>query len=129
MDVGEFLERALHRDDLARVRQKSALNPFIGLSIVVVPAFLLFARFGPAALAPYAFLMAVVPVLATLVVAIAFAIWDRDRLSTDEFQLRKQSLRILESKFGPIVDPEQLAVVVDMEPKRALQAEAKEHSV
>ena len=77
-----------------------------------------------------AFVMACIPLLAAIFVAMRFAFVDPDRLQSEEYNLRSRSLAmVLEAKGGPNLNPEALAVVAkpSAEPER-LPPPADDHA-
>jgi len=92
--LDKVVRRALSRAGVVRVR--SALNPFLW-SVVWSIVFGVFAIvFRDDALAKYfCLVLAALPELAALAVGVGFAVKDPDRLQSEEFVLRKQTLKVV----------------------------------
>lgn len=84
-----------------RLRVRSALNPALWLcAIVVAPALLLVWRLGGT---PSTWLLVLVfaPVITAIVGFLFLLFFDRDKLQSEEYQLRKRSLELIQEKGDP----------------------------
>ena len=79
-EIGQILSQTV-----GKLRVKSALNPILWLcGIVVVPVLI----FLPVSVAVLGFLVLLV--------------FDRDKLQSEDFQIRKQSLELIQEKGDPV---------------------------
>ena len=86
---------------LGTVRVRSALNPFLWLVGGTAPIGVISALFVTDPVARYVLLATgVLPVVLTVIAAIFFLGWDRDRLQSEEFVLEQRRMAILARK-GP----------------------------
>jgi hypothetical protein len=84
-------------DAIGKVTVRSALNPALWLcGVVTIPCLVatLFMKAIPSWLPVLAFL----PVVAVLVGFLFLLLFDRDKLQSESFQLRKQALELIEDK-------------------------------
>jgi hypothetical protein len=102
-------------ESITRVHQKNALQPFIYLAVVLCPSFLLFAWRMPGFVV-YGFVAACVAAAVPFSVGICFAIFDRDRLQTEDYNLNIRSLRMLEARGGREFSPEERALTANPPP-------------
>lgn len=102
-------------ESVTRVHQKNALQPFIYLAVILCPSFLLFTWRTPA-LAVYGFIAACVVAAVPLLVGMGFAIYDRDRLQSEDYNLNIRSLRMLEARGDRRFSPEELALSANPPP-------------
>ena len=95
-----------------RLRVRSALNPILWLcAIVTIPAMISAAILGSAAPA-WLIVLAVAPVLAALLGFLFLLFFDRDKLQSEEYQLRKISLEMRQAKGDPAPLPADVATVI-----------------
>lgn len=88
-------------DTGGRLRVRSALNPMLWLcGIITIPAMIAAARLGSAA-PGWLVMLAVAPVLAALLGFLFLLIFDRDKLQSEDYQLRKISLEMMQAKGDP----------------------------
>ena len=109
----DAVKSLLDRDDMTRVRQRSALNPFLYISGIGVAAGLSVIKLAPESLAVAGYLLIAVPMSVTLLVGMFFAIADRDRLQGEEYLNKRQSLHVLQSMSGTIKDPSLLTPMLN----------------
>src|SRR5947209_2011205 len=100
-------------DDLAKLTQtatqrifvRSALNPMLWLCGIVTPLFI----WASILLKDFPFLrnsfaiMAVIPVLVTCAGFIFFAVCKPDKLQSEEYQIRHETLQLIQQKTGTLV--------------------------
>ena len=85
-----------------RLTVRSALNPILWLCAIVTAPALLFAIF----LEPirgYLLALASAPVAAAILGFLFLLVFDRDKLQSEDFQIRKRSLEMMQEKGGPAV--------------------------
>ena len=99
---------------VANVRQRSALNPALFLcGIVSIPAFAI-AALAPAASATVRICLLVVgvlPVVLNIGAYVYFMRYDRDRLQSEEFIIKKSELQYIHRKGEQVAAP---AALVDL---------------
>lgn len=101
----------LHGESATRINQRNALAPFLWLSGIVPSPLLLFG-FKVPQFAGWAFGLACLPFIVTLGVGVFFAIFDRDRLQTENYLIKRSALAMsVETMRGPVVNTTELAVV------------------
>ncbi|MEQ9210067.1 MAG: hypothetical protein RLN96_09550 [Pseudomonadales bacterium] len=96
-----------------RLLVRSALNPILWLcGIVSVPA--LFAAATLNTPPTWLVVLAFTPVIAAVAGFVFLLIFDRDKLQSEEYQIRKRSLELIEQKGDAaplVIDPNKLDVV------------------
>ena len=96
-----------------KLRVRSALNPVLWLSgIVSVPA--LFAASQAASAPSWLIGLAYCPVITAILGFFFLLIFDRDKLQSEDYQIRKKSLELIEQKGDNapmVIDPSRLDVV------------------
>lgn len=91
---------------------RSALNPVLWLcGIVTVPA-MISLGFREANL-PWLVAIAIAPVAVALIGFLFLLFFDRDKLQSEEYQLRKQSLELIQEKGDPIAIDAMTAVLIE----------------
>lgn len=97
----------------SRLRVRSALNPILWLcAIISVPSIVAAAFSGPSPL--WLILLAAAPIAAAIFGFLFLLVVDRDKLQSEEYQIQKRSLEIIEQKGDAaplIIDPSRLVVV------------------
>jgi len=83
-----------------RLTVKSALNPMLWMcGLVSGPA--LYAAGGLEVVPVWLQILILAPVLSTILGFFALLIWDRDKLQSEDYQLKKRTLEIYEQKGMP----------------------------
>ncbi len=98
------------------LRVRSALNPLLWLTGLVTPLCILGAIYssGDPELRWALLAFAAVPVIFVCVAFVVFAVKDPKRLQSEDYQLRHESLLLLQSKSGPIpVSPASLTAIAN----------------
>lgn len=99
-----------------RLTVRSALNPFLWLCAIVSPVCFLFAYFfrTDRTIALVLVAAGVFPVLFTCLVDAFFAVFKAERLQSEDYQLRSESLKILREKGGRLtLDPASLESIAN----------------
>lgn len=110
------LERASKdsQSAVAELRVRSALNPMLWLCSITAPLFLGATwsfRSWPALAVTFA-VVAIVPVLMTTAIFGYFAIYRPEKLQSEDYQLRQETIRMIGAKVSSIeVDPASLNVI------------------
>ena len=85
-------------DMVGRIRVRSALNPILWLcAIVAVPGMFLAAQQEGGA-PTWLVILIFLPVSVAVIGFLFFLFFDRDKLQSEEYQLRKQSLELIQEK-------------------------------
>lgn len=103
----------------ARLRVRSALNPILWLSAIVsIPAMVVASRYpGPAP--TWLVVLAFLPVSAAVLGFLVLLAFDRDKLQSEDYQLRKRSLDLIQQKGDPFpVAPASLHAITNPERPR-----------
>lgn len=81
---------------------KSALNPMLWLCTITIPPGMLGLKYMPR-FAPVFELMICLPIITTIVSSVVLLFIDRDKLQSEEYQIRKLSIEMMEQKgdVGP----------------------------
>lgn len=95
-----------------RLRVRSALNPMLWLcSIITIPTMVTAAVLGPRA-PIWLIALALAPVGVALVGFLFLLVIDRDKLQSEEYQLRKRSLELMQAKGDPEPSPINAVAVI-----------------
>jgi len=100
----DILDKVAHLTQAAagRLTVRSALNPFLWLCAIISPTCFLFAFLFRTNAAISAILVGagIFPIVVTCLVGAFFAVFKPERLQSEDYQLRSESLRILREKGG-----------------------------
>jgi hypothetical protein len=81
-----------------RLRVRSALNPILWLTALIsIPSIYASTKFQPSP-PLWLIVLAYLPVGAAIVGFLFLLIWDRDKLQSEDYQLRKHSLDLIQQK-------------------------------
>lgn len=100
----ELFERLTHLAEhaIARLKVSSALNPCLWLIGIAIP-FGLFTAFFSTGLVQYvALLIAISPIILFFIAYVYFMLKNPDKLRSEEYELRKIALELIEEKGGSI---------------------------
>ena len=96
-----------------KLRVRSALNPILWLcGIVSAPSMFAATVFSPAPI--WLVVLASAPVAAAILGFLFLLVVDRDKLQSEDYQIRKRSLELIEQKGDAapmIIDPQRLEVI------------------
>lgn len=109
-----------------RLTVKSALNPLLWLcGVITIPALISFAFMTtpPGWLVWLAFM----PVIAAIIGFFILLFIDRDKLQSENYQIRKMELEMIEQKGLPPIAAVDVEVIAEPESQTALLEEGKEH--
>lgn len=100
----EIFERLtqLAEQAIARLKVSSALNPCLWLCAIAIPFGLVFAFFSTGLLQVASLVLVFIPVTLFVVSFLYFMIKDPDKLRSEEYELRKIALELIEEKGGRI---------------------------
>lgn len=87
---------------LIKLRVRSALNPGLLLSGVISVPSLILAYFSSGGFQIALTILAFIPVLTTCGALLYFMVRDADKLQSEEYQIQKRALDIIEQKGGPL---------------------------
>jgi hypothetical protein len=110
----------------SRLRVRSALNPILWLAgIVSVPAIIAAARYpGPAP--AWLIVLAYLPVCAAVIGFLYLLIFDRDKLQSEDYQLRKRSLDLIQQKGDAFpLEPTSVNAITNPERPRLTSGEGE----
>jgi hypothetical protein len=116
--MSELLERAVHLAQTAaeKLHVRSALNPALWLCAIATPICLLFAyvfRDVPEA-RNWLIAIGLAPVAVACLGFIGFAIFKPEKLQSEEYQIRHESLQLIQEKSGRIaVAPASLQAIAN----------------
>jgi hypothetical protein len=99
-----------------RLQVRSALNPLLWLTAVTTPACLYaaFAFRSETAIAIGLLILCAAPVLATIGIAVFFAVKSPEKLQSEDYQLRHETLQLVQAKAGHLaVDPTSLQAIAN----------------
>ncbi|QYK48440.1 MAG: hypothetical protein KF838_00970 [Phycisphaeraceae bacterium] len=85
---------------VGRIRVKSALNPLLVLCAIGMPTCLISAGLLDASLAKYLVFAAISMPLLTVLCFVYFMLVDPDKLQSEDYQIRKAALELIEEKGG-----------------------------
>jgi len=88
----------LAQDASARLRVRSALNPLLWLCGIVSPTCFAFGLYFTGAIQIWLVLAGIVPILFTCFVASYFTVKKPEKLQSEDYQLRKQALELIQQK-------------------------------
>lgn len=89
-------------DVLGKLRVKSALNPILWLcGIVVIPGVWMASR-QESEVPTWLIVLIFLPVSVALVGFLFLLFFDRDKLQSEDYQIRKQSLELIQEKGDPV---------------------------
>ena len=108
----EFLREVLHKSDVAQIRQTNALQPFLWVDLVSFTGAAAIAKVAPS-LAGLAFAVPALSVVVTLALGVFFAVRDPDRLHSENFQLKRQQMHVLQTMGGVVTDPALLSAIAN----------------
>jgi hypothetical protein len=95
--------RVLVKEGLASVRRTNAVQPVAWLCVIVtLPCFFLAFKTSNAFLRIFFALIGCVPIALFVGAYLFFMRYDRDRLHSEDFQLKSRSLSTIESKGGSV---------------------------
>ncbi len=77
---------------------KSALNPVLWLCAIVTLPCLIMATVFTGALQTWLFFMASIPIVAAVLGFFFLLVYDRDKLQSEEYQIKKQTLEFMQQK-------------------------------
>lgn len=95
-----------------QLRVRSALNPILWLCGIVTGPTVLSISFGSST-SPWLILLAIAPVMVVLLGFVFLLIFDRDKLQSEEYQLKKQSLEMIQEKGDPFPTNAMTAVLTE----------------
>lgn len=101
MPIAESVAKKIG-DAGGRLRVKSALNPVLWLCGIVTVPLIALGTMIPGGPPPWLLVLASVPVVLASVGFMFLLIFDRDKLQSEDYQIRMRSLSIIESKGGAI---------------------------
>ena len=92
----------LAQEAIGRLKVSSALNPCLWLCALVIPSGLFGANKSTGWLQGACLVLTFVPVILFSIAFLYFMFKDPDKLRSEEYELRKQALEIIEEKGGRI---------------------------
>jgi hypothetical protein len=98
------------RDVGGRIKVRSGLNPMLWLCAIITTPCLVVYGFKPDA-SNWILLFAVAPEAAAILGFFFFMIFDRPYLQSEQFQIRKMEIEMIEQKGLPPVDPNTVDVI------------------
>jgi hypothetical protein len=91
---------SLAEEAIGRLRVSSALNPCLWLCAIAVPFGLVCAYFSTGALQVAGLALTFAPVVLFAIAFLYFMVKDPDKLRSEDYELRKMALEIIEEKGG-----------------------------
>lgn len=114
--LGQLAHSAVHR-----IHVRSALNPLLWLCAIVTPIFL-FAAYQFRDIPTFSWVLlvaAVFPIVVSCASFVGFAIFKPEKLQSEDYQLRHETLQIIQQKSGQVaLDPTSLQAIANPEQKR-----------
>ena len=96
-EIGQILSQTV-----GKLRVKSALNPILWLcGIVVVPGIWMASR-QQSGVPTWLIVLIFLPVSVAVLGFLVLLVFDRDKLQSEDFQIRKQSLELIQEKGDPV---------------------------
>jgi hypothetical protein len=86
-----------------QLRVKSALNPVLWLCALVTAPALIFSNQSNGTVQTWIIVIAFLPVVVACIGFLFLLLFDRDKLQSEEYQIRKQSLEIIQEKGGKLI--------------------------
>ena len=108
-----------------RLKVRSALNPILWLcGIITVPALIAFGlmKQPPSWLIALAF----APVITAIFGFLFLLLFDRDKLQSENYQIRKMELERIEEKGKPVIDAEVVASLPSVVEAQVLSGEVRD---
>lgn len=107
-----------------RLRVRSALNPALWLCFIVTAPALVATPFFPTAAPSWFIITALTPVLLAALGFLVLLFWDRDKLQSEDYQLRKQSLELIQEKGASItIDPASINSIANPDVPRRIEGQ------
>ena len=111
LSAREHLRRTA-TDAIGKIRVRSALNPILLLCLIVSVPALAAAPFFKNGAPTWCIVLIYLPVGVACVGFLFLLLFDRDKLQSEDWQLRKQSLELIQEKGDPIpINPASLELI------------------
>jgi hypothetical protein len=119
--AGQYFQAAL-----GRLSVKSALNPFLWLCITMTPTCFVAAYFFrdyDHVIVEWLLGLGALPLVVTLLIGSGFAIFNASRLQSENFQIRQQSLQLLQGRERlEVIDADAVVAIATTNPVSPLPA-------
>ena len=120
--MGQLVYLAAHR-----LHVRSALNPMLWLCAIISPIFLTFAYlFRGEDICLWLIIAAFVPVGVTCLAFIGFALLKPEKLQSEDYQIRHESLQIIQQKSGQVTLPPVSIEAIANPATHRIESEGKE---
>jgi hypothetical protein len=113
--INHFAQSAAHR-----IRVRSALNPILWLCAIATPMcfFAAYQFRSTETICVFLIVGALTPILVACLCFIGFAIFKPEKLQSEDYQIRHETLQIIQQKSGHLaLDPTSLEAIANPAPK------------
>ena len=125
LSLREYIKQTAS-DAIERLRVKSALNPILWLCFIVTTPALAAIPLFPSGAPIWYIILAVLPVGVACFGFLFLLFFDRDKLQSEDYQLRKRSLELIQEKGQSIpVEPTSIVLITNPENPKHLDKPGK----